>query len=472
MSSKLVLPPHVLIFPLPAQGHINSMLDLAQLLCLSHFHVTFIVSEFDHQRLLKAAAFAGYPGFRFQTIPDHDHPRAGDRRMDVFASAVKFMGSCFKKMMLEKDVFASSERRAVTCVIADGMFGFAADFAEETGIPLIYFRTISACAFWVYFCADRLIQANEMPFQGNGRDELVKSVPGMEGFLRCRDLPSFCRVDDTNDRLLREISNLTKQSTVRANAVVMNTFEDLEQPVLSNISKHMPRLYTIGPGKMHLKSRLNVDASIPCTSLWAEDRNCIDWLNAQEPKSVIYVSFGSITTVTREQLLEFWHGLVNSQQKFLWVMRPDSITGGGDCGRVPVELDKGTKENGYMVEWAPQEEVLNHPAVGGFLTHSGWNSTLESIVAGVPMICWPYFGDQMINSRFVSEVWKIGLDIKDTCDRVVIENAVRELMEVRNDEFLERANRLAKMAKMATSEGGSSHCNLNGLVEYISSLVI
>ncbi|XP_075486120.1 7-deoxyloganetic acid glucosyl transferase-like [Primulina tabacum] len=482
MSSKQAdqLPPHVLIFPLPAQGHINSMLNLAQLLCLSDFHVTFIVSEFDHRRLLKhtstPSCLTRYPGFQFQTIPDglrDDHPRAGDRVTDVFASAVKYMGSYFKKMMTENDLLASPNRRPVTCIIADGIFSFAADFAEQSGISLIYFRTVSACAFWTYFCTNLVVEANEMPFQEYGMDELVKSIPGMEGFLRCRDLPSFCRGGDTNGSILSNIITLTRQ-TVRAKAVIMNTFDDLEQPVLSNILKHMPRLYTIGPGTAHLKSRLwenKVGASVPSASLWAEDRNCIDWLKEQEPKSVIYVSFGSITTVTRDQLLEFWHGLVNSHKKFLWVMRPDSITGEG-ADRIPAGLEKGTKENGYMVEWAPQEEVLNHPAVGGFLTHCGWNSTLESIAAGVPMICWPYFGDQTVNSRFVSEVWKIGLDIKDSCDRVVIENAVRELMEVRKDEFFERANHLAQLAKKAVSEGGSSYCNINGLIEYIESLII
>ena len=130
-----------------------------------------------------------------------------------------------------------------------------------------------------------------------------------------------------------------------------------------------------------------------------------------------------------------------------------------------------TEERGYIVGWVPQEEVLNHPAIGGFLTHSGWNSTLESMVAGVPMICWPMFADQTVNSRFVGEAWKLGLDMKDTCDRVTIEKMVRDLMVVRKDEFVQSANRMTKLAREAVSEGGSSYCNLNRLIEYIRSMV-
>ncbi|KAK4833704.1 hypothetical protein QYF36_002791 [Acer negundo] len=138
------------------------------------------------------------------------------------------------------------------------------------------------------------------------------------------------------------------------------------------------------------------------------------------------VSFRSLVNLTRLQTLEFLHGLVNSGKPFLWVVRPDLIV--GESGIEPMELEIVTKEKGFIVSWAPQEEVLAHPAVGGFLTHSGWNSTLESINAGVPMICWPQIADQQVNSRCVSEVWKIGFDMKDTCDRLTVEKLVRDLI--------------------------------------------
>jgi len=196
------------------------------------------------------------------------------------------------------------------------------------------------------------------------------------------------------------------------------------------------------------------------------------WLDSQLNKSVVYISFGSITIMSRDELLEFWHGLVDSGQRFLWVTRPDLVQGMTEASgqTIPAQLEQGTRERGCFVPWAPQEEVLAHPAVGCFLTHSGWNSTLESIAAGVPMICWPFFADQQITSRFVSEVWKIGVDMKDTCDRVTVERMVRKVMM--DVELRTSICEMAKIARESTEEGGSSHMNFQKLIQYIKSVSI
>lgn len=193
------------------------------------------------------------------------------------------------------------------------------------------------------------------------------------------------------------------------------------------------------------------------------------WLEAQPQGSVIYVSFGSSTIVKREDLMEIWHGLVNSKKRFLWVMRPDIVAAKDNDDRIPAEVEEGTRERGLIVGWAPQEDVLAHKAVGGFFTHNGWNSTLDSVVAGVPMICWPYFADQQINSRFVSEVWKLGLDMKDVCDRHVVEKMVNDLMVHRKEEFLKSAQEMAMLAHKSVTPGGSSYSSFDDLIQYIKS---
>lgn len=301
-------------------------------------------------------------------------------------------------------------------------------------------------------------------------DRLISKVPGMENFLRCRDLPSFCRVRNMTDPNLQLVADETRQSP-RARALILNTFEDLEGPVLSHIRTQCPKIYTIGPLhallKKKLGSRKSPMQSQSSNNLFEVDRSCMEWLDAQPSKSVIYVSFGSITTMTEDEFTELRHGLIASKKRFLWVIRPETVTGEHGRGQIAAEQVKLTKGTGYVVGWGPQEEVLAHPAIGGFLTHSGWNSTLESIVAGVPMICWPYLADQQTNSRFVSEVWKLGMDMEDVCDRVTVEKMVNELTMERREEIMKSTVEMARLARKSVYEGGSSYCNFDRLIEDI-----
>ncbi|XP_059627099.1 7-deoxyloganetic acid glucosyltransferase-like [Cornus florida] len=467
------LQPHVIIIPLPLQGPVNCMLKLAELLSLAGINVTFLNTDHVHRRLLRHthihSRFAPFPSFRFKTVSDvlpEDHPRTGNRFLDMFDAFVAVTNPLLRDMLTS----SGPSSGPVTCVIAEGTFDFVLDTAKENGIPVIYFDTLSPCCIWIYLCLPKLIEAGEFPFKGNNLDTPIKSVPGMESFLRRRDLPDFCRSGDISGTQVQICLSETKQLP-RAYGIILNTFQDLEETTLSHIRSLCPNVYSIGPIHNLHKAKL-AEETTPSTlassnSFLEEDRDCMTWLDAQPLRSVVYVSFGILSLTTRDDLMEFWHGLVNSGKKFLWVIRTNAVAGEDGDGQIPAELSEGKKELGFITRWAPQEEVLAHPAVGGFLTHSGWNSTLESIVAGVPMICWPSYVDQLVNSRFVSEVWKVGLDMKDTCDQVVIENMVNDLMEVRRDELLSSADEMAMLAKKSVSEGGSSFRDLNRLIQDI-----
>ncbi|XP_075668308.1 7-deoxyloganetic acid glucosyltransferase-like isoform X2 [Castanea sativa] len=454
------------------------MLKLAELLGLAGIHVTFLNTDFIHDRLVRytdiETRFSCYPGFQFKTVSDGlsaDHPRSLDKFMELYDSLNSKTKPLLREMLASNQL-GSNTRPSLTCIIVDGLISiFTSDIANELQIPIIYFRTISASCFWAFFSVPNIIEAGELPVKGNeDMDHLITTVPGMEGFLRYRDLPSFCRGIDLNHFNLPIFVTETQRSP-QAHALILNTFEDLEEPALFHIRTHCSKVYTIGPLhsllKFQLEAKRSLSQSQSSNSLFEVDRSCMTWLDAQPLKSVIYVSFGSISTMTKDEHMEFWFGLVNSKKRFLWVLRSDAIAGEHDRNEVPIELVEGTKERGYIVSWTPQEEVLDHHAIGGFLTHSGWNSTLESVVAGLPMICWPYFGDQQLNSRFVSEVWKLGLDMKDVCDRFIVEQMVNDLMGERREEFMKSTTKMARLARKSVSEGGSSCCNLDLLVEDI-----
>ena len=137
---------------------------------------------------------------------------------------------------------------------------------------------------------------------------LIRSVPSMENFLQIRDLPSFFRASNLADPNLQYVKNMSRQSP-RAHALILNTFEDLEGRVLSHIHAKCPKIYTIGPLHAILKSKLESKMTLlqswSPNSLFEVDRSCMVWLYAQLLKSVVYVSFGSITTMTKDKLMEF-----------------------------------------------------------------------------------------------------------------------------------------------------------------------
>ncbi|XP_062006838.1 7-deoxyloganetic acid glucosyltransferase-like [Rosa rugosa] len=485
METHMELQPHVLLLPFPAQGHIKPMLALAQLLCHAGIHVTFLNTEHNHRQLTQRQALsARFPTLHFHSISDglpSDNPRSlSSNFMDIVTSLRSKTAPLLHQLLVSLtskiDVGSAAQLPPLGCVITDWLMCFAIEAAEEVGIPVIAFRTTSACSFWCDSCIPKLIEEAQLPFGDEDMAMTVRGILGMECLLRRRDLPSICRLPIEHPVIqfyMEEAKSIT-----RASSIIINTFDDLESSVLSHIASRFSNIYTVGPLHALLKSRFVDDnlasSSSAAASLRQEDRGCMMWLDSQRVGSVIFVSFGSVVKLTRAQLLEFWHGLVNSASPFLWVIRSDllrSSAGEHASHLTPAELEIGTKERGFIVDWAPQEEVLAHKAVVGFLTHSGWNSTLEAIWAGVPMLCWPQLADQQVNSRWVGEVWKIGVDMKDTCDRSTIEKMIKTLMEGKERDMISRSvDQIAKLAQTSVSESGSSYHNLEKLIQYLRNL--
>ncbi|CAA3002589.1 7-deoxyloganetin glucosyltransferase-like [Olea europaea subsp. europaea] len=157
---------------------------------------------------------------------------------------------------------------------------------------------------------------------------------------------------------------------------------------------------------------------------------CLDWVYQRENDSVLYINFGSITPLSADQMVEFAWEVSNSNQYFLWIIRPDMMNSKGTI--LPEGFLETTKGRGIFVEWCSQEQVLAHKAIGGFLTHCGWNSTIESISKGIPMICWPLSAEQQTNCRYACTKWDIRVEIEGDVTREKVEKVVRVMKDGEN----------------------------------------
>eukprot|EP00252_Welwitschia_mirabilis_P008777 TRINITY_DN2092_c0_g1_i9.p1 TRINITY_DN2092_c0_g1~~TRINITY_DN2092_c0_g1_i9.p1 ORF type:complete len:465 (-),score=12.82 TRINITY_DN2092_c0_g1_i9:150-1544(-) len=454
--------PHALLLPFPAQGHINPFSQLAHILVDSFgFFITFVNTDFNHGLLSPVPS----RNIRFVSFPDglpSEHRRV--QQLPELCAALLQNATSHIHRILE-DSKRSKEYPPITAIISDGVLSFTMNVARSHGIPRIAFPTTSACGLSAFHYMPLLVRSGLIPMPENEaerRERMQKPVtciPKME-CLRVKDLPSFCNVTDMADFLFQYVQRET-QEIGNADLIIINTWEDLEGPVLADLNQRFSgKVASIGPLLLPYGGETPIN-----TSLWKEEISCLNWLDKQHPKSVLYVCFGSITVLTRQELEEFAWGLEASRQPFLWVIRPDLVN--GDSALLPAEFVEKTIDRACFVSWAAQLKVLGHRAVGGFLTHSGWNSTLESICAGVPMISWPFFAEQQTNRRFVSAEWKVGYEMDETVQRESVKAMVLKLMnENESLDLRKNCERFRKNAQQAVF-GGTSEQNLKRMVELI-----
>ncbi|KAJ0540428.1 putative UDP-glucuronosyl/UDP-glucosyltransferase [Helianthus annuus] len=285
----------------------------------------------------------------------------------------------------------------------------------------------------------------------------MQEVVPNQNLLRYKDLPfSKTPIEDWK----QNVANYSQQA--HPSALICNTIKFLEHESLTQVHNMLQvPVFAVGP--------LHKLAPNPSSGSYQEDTSCITWLDKQPPKSVVYISFGSLATMETKMLIEMAWGLAKSNQRFLWVVRPGSVCGSEWLELLPEGFIEETRERGFIVKWAPQKEVLAHFAVGGFWSHCGWNSCLESISSGVVMICQPFIVDQMVNARYVSYVWKIGLEL-EWVERGEVERMIRRVMvDEEGVEMRVRVNDIKEMVKEAVGDDGSSQKSLEDLVDFILS---
>ncbi|CAN6568894.1 unnamed protein product [Malus baccata var. baccata] len=448
----------VILFPLPFQGHINSMLELANVLHSRGFSITII-----HTRFNSLNPSTLNPHFTYHSIPvDFSETEAASRDPKGFfyllnVRCVEPFRECLARL-LSDDVKLEGP---VACLISDTLLHFTGPIAESFKLPRILLDVSCATNFAVLAVFPLLKEKGYLPIQDSRLEEVITELSP----IKVKDLPKAPGSDPENYyQLAIQVSNEPKSSY----GLILNTFEDLEGHALARIrQEHLPNVPIFPTGPFHKCCRTISSSS----SLLAQDQSCISWLNTQAPKSVVYVSFGSIIQIEEAQFLEIAWGLANSNQPFLWVVRPGLVNGLDWLEALPNGFLEALNGRAYIVKWAPQKEVLAHLAVGAFWTHNGWNSTMESICEGVPMICTPGYIEQMLIARNVSDVWKVGLQLEHGIERGEVERTIRRLMvEKEGEEIKERSLKLMEKANRCLKEGGSSYQSLDGLAKHILSL--
>ncbi|PIN26197.1 UDP-glucuronosyl and UDP-glucosyl transferase [Handroanthus impetiginosus] len=446
---------HVLAVPYPGRGHVNPMMNLCKLLTNSrpHLVITFVVTE-------EWLGFIGSeekpPSIRFATIPNvlpSELARAADMP--------SFVGATQTKMEEPFELLVDLLDAPVNFIIADTFLQWAVDFGNRRNIPVASLWPMPASVFSIFYHFDLLVRNGHHPFELTERgEERVDYIPGVSS-IRLADIPSIAHMKD--QRLL-QLALRIFPSVPKAQYLLCSSIFELEPQVIEALKQEFSfPIYTFGPAIPYF----NLENVTAFTTNQNDHHHYFEWLKSQPPSSVLYVSLGSFLSVSSAQMDEIADGLRESGVRFLWVARGEATRLQEKCGDL-----------GRVVPWCEQLKVLCHSSVGGFWTHCGWNSTMEGIFAGVPMIAFPIIMDQTTIRKHIVEDWKIGWDAKrgvgagNLLRSGEIAKLVKKFMDLENAERKEittRAKELQKATRQAISDGGSSIMNLNSFLDDIMS---
>ncbi|XP_057762656.1 UDP-glycosyltransferase 74B1-like [Arachis stenosperma] len=443
---------HVLLLPYPAQGHINPLVQFAKRLASKGVKATIATTHYTVNTI-------NAPNVGVEAISDgfDNGGFAQAKNVQLFLTSFRTVGAKTLSQLIER---FQQTTTPVTCIVYDSFFPWALDVAKRHGVYGAAFFTNSAAVCNIFCRIHHGLL--ELPVE---EEDLPLFVPGIPP-LDLPDLPSFIRFPESYpDYLamkLSQFSNLNK-----ADFMFVNTFEALESEAVNGIRELCPAKL-IGPmvPSAYLDGRIKGDRGYGA-SLWKPlSEECSDWLETKASKSVVYISFGSMVSLSNEQIEEVALGLEQSGMNFIWVLRQS------EHAKLPKGYEEMVKEKGIIVTWCNQLELLEHQAIGCFVTHCGWNSTLETLSLGVPVVCLPQWADQLPDAKYLEQVWEVGVRPKEDESGVVRkEEFVRSLKMVmegkRSEEIRSNASKWMKLAREAVGEGGSSDKNINEFVEHL-----
>ncbi|KAK8914043.1 UDP-glycosyltransferase 87A1 [Platanthera zijinensis] len=435
---------HIAAIPYPGRGHMNPMMNLCRLLDgRDNITVTVIVTD-EWLNLLSSETSP--PNLK-SNVQLRSIPNVLPSERSRGDNYTEFMNAVFTKMSEPVGCLLDGLDPPADVVVADALLLWVVDLCKQRNLPVVALWTESASVLWALNTFERLHAAGQLPADFSGHKALAYlpnvSTPRLANF----------QMGATDFDILRSFVRKYYWFRTTAHSLIMSSFDELESSAMDEIrSEFSLPIYQVGPLIPHML--LPAIPSLP---------DYFSWLDSRPKSSVLYVSLGSFLPISASQMDEIVAGLAGSGIPFLLVSRDSKL-----CRPDGVEGSAG-----LVVPWCDQLRVLRHPSVGGFLTHCGWNSTLEALYAGVPMIAFPLFWDQEPNSKLVVEEWGIGRRLKDKDENLTSEltaSKVKRFMDLDDEEskcMRDRSEKMKEICWEALNAGGSSQ-NLQGFLDQIT----
>ncbi|KAI3983295.1 hypothetical protein MKX01_013362 [Papaver californicum] len=459
---------HGFFFPLMAYGHMIPMFDIARMFASRGVKATIITTPANASTFSNATERDGLSSLNINIqilqFPTQEVglPQGCENLDDL--DALDTIHTFFKAVnMLQPDYQPDF-------ILADFVLHWATESAAKFSIPRFVFHGTNI--FWQ--CVEHSLDCNK-PFEGITSDTETFVVPGLPDKIEMTLSQVLLKLKA--ETKFADMVQQIKDSEIKSYGVLVNGFYELEPGYADYYRNIMGRrAWQIGP--VSVRNKNTIDKAQRGKQSAIDEDYVLNWLDSKEPNSVLYICFGSTSKINNAQLLEIAMALEDQNFSFVWVIR--TTHNSEEKSYLPECFDEKMKGKGLIIrEWAPQVLILEHPSIGGFMTHCGWNSTLESVSAGVPMITWPLFAEQLHNEILVTQVLKTGIPVGTqkwnlwfetevvSAKKDEIEKAINQLMGDGKEakEMRSKARELGELARKAVEEGGSSNTEFTSLLE-------
>ncbi|RYQ80709.1 hypothetical protein Ahy_Scaffold1g106939 isoform C [Arachis hypogaea] len=473
--------------PFLSTSHIIPLVDMARLFAMHDVDVTILTTSHNATIFQKSIDLDSARGRPIRThclkfpasmvgLPAGVEAFNVDTRKDMLPKI--FMGLA----ILQPEMESLFQQLNADFIVTDMFYPWSVDAAAKLGIPRIMFHGAS------YLARSALHSVQHYkPYLKVDSDSEKFVLPGLPHELEMTrlQLPDWLREPNGYTHLMEMI----RDSERRSYGSVFDSFYELEGEYLDHYKKAMgTKSWSLGPVSMWANQDAadkagRGQAKLEQKGKEEEDSGCLKWLHSKPENSVLYVSFGSMSKFPSLQLVEIAQALEDSGHDFMWVVKKKD----GEDGSFLEEFEKRVKASnkGYLIwGWAPQLLILENPAIGGIVTHCGWNTVMESVNAGLAMATWPMFAEQFFNEKLLVDALKIGVAVgvkewrkwqqfgEEVVKKDQIAKAIALLMGNGEEsvEMRRRARELSDAAKRAIKFGGSSHTNLLQLIQELESL--